>query len=129
MKDHGALENLFINQSASLLALFTKIESLDKKIVYIKSIIQAVLRIPEHICDHNPEFFGQLFQMAIGVDSLKHQEEIEDITENVLWLQTTLLELNISESQSSKAVELCVNYKTAPILCKCLEQKNERIVL
>ena len=72
MKDNGALENLFVNYSAALLGLFTKIESLDKKIVYIKSIIQAVLRIPEHICDHNPEFFGQLFQMAINVDSSKH---------------------------------------------------------
>ena len=40
---------------------------MDKKIVYIKSIIQAVLRIPEQICDSNPQFFGQLFSMAIDI--------------------------------------------------------------
>ena len=41
--------------------------SMDKKIVYIKSIIQAVLRIPEQICDTNPQFFGQLFNMAVDI--------------------------------------------------------------
>jgi hypothetical protein len=34
--------------------LFNEMSSMDKKIVYIKSIIQAVLRIPEQICDTNP---------------------------------------------------------------------------
>ena len=85
--------------------LFSEIKQMDKRIVYIKSIIQSVLRIPEQICDHNPEFFGQLFQMAIDIpETAKYRAELEDITENVLWLQTTLLELNLSDSQSSKAV-------------------------
>lgn len=36
--------------------------------------------------------------MDIKPDQMKYQVELEDITENVLWLQTTLLELNLSES-------------------------------
>jgi hypothetical protein len=36
--------------------------------------------------------------MDFKPDQIKYQVELEDITENVLWLQTTLLELNLSES-------------------------------
>ena len=82
---------------------------MDKKIVYIKSIIQAVLRIPEQICDTNPQFFGQLFNMAVDIKpGSQYRAELEDITENVLWLQTTLLELNLSDSQNHKAIQLCI---------------------
>jgi hypothetical protein len=58
MKDSEALELLFSTYSRELFELFTQTEQMDKKIVYIKSIIQAVLRIPEQICDTNPKFFG-----------------------------------------------------------------------
>jgi hypothetical protein len=72
---------------------------MDKKIVFIKSIIQSVLRIPEQLCDSNPSFFGHLFSMATSLpQDKKYKSEVEDITENVLWLQTTLLELNLSDS-------------------------------
>jgi len=47
MKDSEALELLFSTYSKELFDLFTQTEQMDKKIVYIKSIIQAVLRIPE----------------------------------------------------------------------------------
>lgn len=54
MKDSEALEVLFNTYAKELFDLFTNTEQMDKKIVYIKSIIQAVLRIPEQICDSNP---------------------------------------------------------------------------
>ena len=47
MKDHEALESLFKTYSEELNGLFKDINQMDKKIVYIKSIIQSVLRIPE----------------------------------------------------------------------------------
>lgn len=47
MKDHDALEDLYKVYSKQLHDLFTDIGQVDKKIVYIKSIIQSVLRIPE----------------------------------------------------------------------------------
>ena len=72
MKDTAALELLFSQYSAELIALFAEIKDVDKKIVYIKSIIQAVLRVPEHLCDHNPEFFGKLFSLATDIDNTKH---------------------------------------------------------
>lgn len=68
--------------------------------------------------------------MAVDIEpNTKFQAELEDITENVLWLQTTLLELNLSDTQSQKAIQLCIEYQTAPILVKCLSNKNERIIL
>lgn len=37
--------------------------------------------------------------MAVDINPGDHYKaELEDITENVLWLQTTLLELNLSDS-------------------------------
>ena len=48
MKDTAALELLFSQYSAELIALFAEIKDVDKKIVYIKTIIQAVLIVPEH---------------------------------------------------------------------------------
>lgn len=47
MKDHDALEELYKVYSRQLHGMFTEIGQMDKKIVYIKSIIQSVLRIPE----------------------------------------------------------------------------------
>lgn len=47
--------------------------------------------------------------MAVDIKpGQQYQQELEDITENVLWLQTTLLELNLSESQNQKAIQLCI---------------------
>lgn len=54
MKDSETLETLFRVHNKKLFKLFNEMSSMDKKIVYIKSIIQAVLRIPEQICDTNP---------------------------------------------------------------------------
>ena len=68
--------------------------------------------------------------MAVDINPGDHYKaELEDITENVLWLQTTLLELNLSDSQTQKAINLCIQFNTAPILVKCLANKNERIIL
>jgi hypothetical protein len=50
MKDNDALENLFKTYNKQLHALFTGVTQMDKRIVYIKSVIQAVLRVPEQIC-------------------------------------------------------------------------------
>jgi len=61
---------------------------MDKKIIFIKSIIQISLRIPEWICDKFPKFFVKLFSLASSLQSedIKHKTYLEDITENILWL-------------------------------------------
>jgi len=54
---------------------------------------------------------------------------LDDVTENVLWLQCTLLELNLSESQTEKAIQMSIDHKTAQIFVANLKSGNERIVL
>lgn len=68
----------------------------DKKITLLKTIIQLAIKIPEQICDLNVEIFGKLFRFAVEFED---QNDTNDIKECVLWLQTTILELNESESQ------------------------------
>jgi len=94
------METLIHNQHKALFELVSNIAQMDKKIIFIKSIIQISLRIPEWICDKHPRFFGRLFTLTNSLHSEdpSHKAYLEDITENVLWLQSTLLELNLSES-------------------------------
>lgn len=45
------MELLIQTQHSTLFDLVANIEQMDKKIIFIKSIIQISLRIPEWICD------------------------------------------------------------------------------
>ena len=57
------------------------------------------------------------------------EQDDQEIVENVLWLQCSLIELKSSEEQYQLAVELCHQFKSAEIYAKCIQHVHGPIVL
>jgi hypothetical protein len=63
------------------LEIFEAIKDSSKKLVFLKTLCQLVLIVPDYICSDAPHLFARLLDKAI-----EFADSSEEITENVLWL-------------------------------------------
>ena len=86
-------------------------------------MVYLILKAPEELITVDSTIFGRFFEMA-------SQSQDDEVVENILWLQEALIEINSSEEQRNKAIELCTDFRSAHLYAKCLkESKSELIVL
>ena len=97
-------------------------ESPVKRLILIKTMVYLVIRAPQELSKIDSHIFGKLFEVASEIND-------EEISENLLWLQTSLLEINSSEEQHLKAIEICTEFKSANVYTRCIGSENEAIVL
>ena len=62
-----------------------------KRNALVKTLAYLVLRAPEELCQMDPSIMGNFFALANEIDD-------DDIIENILWLQSSLVEINCSET-------------------------------
>lgn len=108
--------------STKIIDILLKIDNSEKQICLLKTIIGLVLRSPEELCAHNEQLFQKLFNMI-------NNQNNQAIVENILWLQSSLLELQISEQQLELAINVCLKYNTVQIFVSCLDSSEERVLL
>ena len=121
-KDSEAIFKLMEQHAESLNELIVRISEQTKKATLAKTLIYLILRAPERLCSLEPRIFGKIFEMATNQDD-------PEITENVLWLQSSLIELKSSDGQYQHAVELCHQFKSAEIYASCIKQSSGPTVL
>lgn len=121
-KDSNSIFKLMEEHADSLYDLIVEITEQTKRATLAKTLIYLILKAPERLCSLEPRLFGKVFEMAIN-------QEDPEITENVLWLQSSLIELKSSDEQYQHAVELCHQFKSAEIYSKCIQYAHGPIVL
>ena len=72
-----------------------KLETLVKTVTYL------LLKAPQELINVDVEIYEQLFAMT------EKFKENEEIFESIIWMQSTLLEVNSSEEQHAKAINIC----------------------
>ena len=108
-KDREAIRCLFANYAPKLIDLIKQMEnSKSKRLSLIKTLVYLTLKAPDELSTIDQGIFGQLFRLALEVKD-------EQVTENMLWLQSALIEMNSSEEQHLRAIELCTEFKSAQI--------------
>jgi hypothetical protein len=85
-------------------------------------MVYLILRAPEELMTVDTAIFGSFFELATDIDD-------DEVKENILWLQASLVEINSSSEQHQKSVEICTQFKSAQVYSKCIKSKNEVIVL
>ena len=122
-KDREAVRILFQQHVGPLLKLIHSMEEVpSKRNALIKTLVYLVLKAPDELCKVDASVFGELFKLAVSLDD-------NEITENILWLQSALLEIKSSEEQHAKAIEICTEFKSAHLYLQCLQSNCEAIVL
>ena len=53
-------------------------------------MVYLILKAPDELSNIDPAIFGQFFKLAVDVKD-------EQVIENILWLQSALIEINSSE--------------------------------
>ena len=53
-------------------------------------LVYLILKAPDELSNIDPAIFGQFFKLAVDVKD-------EQVIENILWLQSALIEINSSE--------------------------------
>jgi hypothetical protein len=77
-----------------------------KRLSIIKTMIYLMLRAPEELMTVDTAIFGRFFKLATDIKD-------DGVTENILWLQASLVEINSSPEQHLKAIEICTEFKSA----------------
>ena len=122
-KDREAVRILFQQHVGPLLKLIHSMEEVpSKRNALIKTLVYLVLKAPDELCKVDASVFGELFKLAVSLED-------NEITENILWLQSALLEIKSSEEQHAKAIEICTEFKSAHLYLQCLQSNCEAIVL
>jgi hypothetical protein len=80
-KDPTSTKKFLVGHSNDCLAIFDKIQDQNKQLVFLKTLCQLILSVPDYICNGNPELFSKLLLKAIAFADIS-----EEVTENVLWL-------------------------------------------
>ena len=65
-------------------------ESETKRLSLIKTLVYLVLKAPEELTTVDSTIFGKFFQLAVDIND-------DQVTENILWLQAALIEMNSSD--------------------------------
>jgi len=60
-----------------------------KRLSIIKTMVYLILRAPEELMTVDTAIFGKFFELATDIDD-------DEVTENILWLQASLVEINSS---------------------------------
>ena len=123
-KDRQAIRQLYEQHAVTLIELMQSMdESPGKRLALTKTMVYLILKAPEELVTVDSAVFGRFFEMAA-------QSADDEIIENILWLQEALIEMNSSEEQRNKAIELCTDFRSAHLYAKCLkESESELIVL
>ena len=122
-KDREAIRSLFSEYAEPLIDLIKAMEnSPSKRLSLIKTMVYLILKAPEELCTIDSAIFGKFFQLAVDMND-------DQVIENMLWLQASLIEINTSEDQHMRAIEMCTEFKSAQIYAKCLSSDKEPIVL
>ena len=64
----------------------------SKRLALIKTMIYLMLKAPEELSTIDSAIFGQFFKLATVIDD-------EEATENILWIQSALIEINFTDDQ------------------------------
>ena len=122
-KDREAIRSLFSEYAIPLIDLIKDMDdSPSKRLSLIKTMVYLILKAPEELATIDSAIFGKFFQLAVDVND-------DQVIENMLWLQASLIEINSSEDQHMRAIEMCTEFKSAQIYANCLSSDNEAIVL
>jgi hypothetical protein len=90
-KDKQCIRKLFEQHAATLIQLIHDMSDEPvKRLSIIKTMIYLMLRAPEELMAIDMEHYGKFFELATVLNDAK-------VTENILWLQTSLVEVNRSE--------------------------------
>lgn len=93
-----------------------------KRSALFTTLVYLMLKAPQEIARVDQALMGTIFSLTKEIDD-------DDIRENLLWLQAALIEVNTSDEQHSKAVELCTEFQSAQCYLQSLKSANEVIVL
>ena len=94
----------------------------SKRNALIKTLVYLVLKAPEELSTVDANIFGDLFKLAVELDD-------NEVTENILWLQSAILEINSSDEQHQRAIEICTEFRSAHVYLRSLSSACEGIVL
>ena len=83
-------------------------ENPSKRNALFSTLVYLMLKAPEEFFQVEKDILGGIFGLAMTIDD-------DDIKENLLWLQSSLIEIDFSEDQHEKAIELCTEFKSAQV--------------
>ena len=65
-------------------------DSPSKRLSLIKTLVYLILKAPDELANIDPAIFGQFFKLAVDIKD-------DNVIENILWLQSALIEIDSSE--------------------------------
>ena len=65
-------------------------DSPSKRLSLIKTLVYLILKAPDELSNIDQAIFGQFFKLAVDIKD-------DNVIENILWLQSALIEIDSSE--------------------------------
>eukprot|EP00354_Favella_ehrenbergii_P007713 CAMPEP_0170476992 /NCGR_PEP_ID=MMETSP0123-20130129/18334_1 /TAXON_ID=182087 /ORGANISM="Favella ehrenbergii, Strain Fehren 1" /LENGTH=141 /DNA_ID=CAMNT_0010748439 /DNA_START=147 /DNA_END=572 /DNA_ORIENTATION=- len=97
-------------------------KSTAKRNSLFTTLVYLMLKAPQEMVKVDQAFIGAIFALTSDIDD-------DDIKENLLWLQSAIIEVNTSDEQHANSIDLCTEFKSAQTYLECLKSTNEIIVL